>query len=117
MARTDSTGGAREHRVADWPFGGPGRRLLLDVLLRGDSDADGFAKKELEGLAGVAHGGLDTVLPGAVHLGLVEVVAGRWRPCTPGTLIGDALTALLAVADDLPDEQIRALPRRGYRRR
>jgi len=57
------------------------------------------------------------VLPGAVHLGLVELAGGRWRPCSPDTLIGDALTALLAVTHDLPDERIRPLPRRGYRRR
>ena len=57
------------------------------------------------------------MLPGAVHLGLVELAGGRWRPCSPDTLIGDALTALLAVTHDLPDERIRPLPRRGYRRR
>lgn len=117
MARTDNFGGAREQRVPDWLFGGPGRRLLLNALLREAPAAEGWTKKELERLARVGHRGLDTVLPGAVHLGLVELADGRWRPLSPDRRMADAVTTLLSVTDGLPDEEIRPLPRRAYERR
>jgi len=117
MSRTDRTGGAREQRLPDWVFGGPGRRLLLDTLLRQPPNKDGWAKKDLEKHARVEHGGLDTVLPGALQLGLIRRIESRWHPGDSDARLNDALRKMLAVTDRLPDEEIEPLPRRTYRRR
>jgi hypothetical protein len=118
-ARTITTArGARELQLCDWPFGGVGRRLLLEALLIDDQPDEGWMIGELEARALVKNGGLNTVLPGAVHLGLVRRGEhGRWH--VPKTLpaIATPLRKLTIAAVELGDDVIPALVRREYRHR
>jgi hypothetical protein len=115
-----SASGARQLRLRDWPFGAVGRRLLLEALLLDEAEegpSGGWTKRALETRAGVATGGIDDVLAGALQLKLVERRNARWiRPEEqPG--IAEPLIALLSVTRSLPDAAIQPIPRRNYRRR
>jgi len=117
MGRTKQPGGARQLQLHDWPFGAVGRRLLLDVVLRGPQPKRGWTKQALEGKTNVGTGGVDEVLAGAVQLGLLERRDERWMRPTTLPPIARPMRALLREADKLPSEAIRPLGRRAYTRR
>jgi hypothetical protein len=107
--------GARELRVRDWPFGGVGRRLLIEALLIDSQPDDGWTMGELEARALVGNGGLNTVLPGAVRLGLVTLGKdGRWHVPDKVPPIATPLRQLIVAAVALTDEVIPALAKRKY---
>lgn len=109
--------GARELRLCDWPFGGVGRRLLLEALLIDEQPDDGWTKGELEARAAVTNGGLKTVLPGAVELGLVmQGDDGRWHVPKELPTIATPLRKLALAVVQLGDEPIPALGTRDYQR-
>jgi hypothetical protein len=109
--------GARELHLCDWPFGGVGRRLLLEALLIDEQPDDGWTKGDLETRAGVTNGGLKTVLPGAVQLGLVmQGDDGRWRVPKKLPAIAAALRKLALAVGQLGDEPIPAVEARDYER-
>lgn len=109
--------GARELHLRDWPFGGVGRRLLLEALLIDEQPDDGWTKGELEARAGVTNGGLKTVLPGAVQLGLVrQGEDGRWHVPKKLPAIATPLRKLILAVVQAGDEPIPALGTRKYRR-
>lgn len=117
--------GARLVHLPDWPFGAVGRRQLLEALLLDRQPDGGWTKRGLEERVGVANGGLDDLLAGAIDLGLAGIEDGRIRrvaaideeqilppPSTPD-LVG-ALSEALRAVRALPDRPVRALPRRPY---
>jgi hypothetical protein len=109
--------GARELHLCDWPFGGVGRRLLLEALLIDEQPDDGWTKGELETRAGVTNGGLKTVLPGAAQLGLVfQGDDGRWHVPKKFPAIATPLRKLVLAAVQLGDAPIPALGTRDYQR-
>jgi hypothetical protein len=78
----------------------------------------GWAMAELEARALVGNGGLNTVLPGAVQLGLLEHGGdGRWHVPTRLPAIAAQLRELAIAAAGLGDEPISPLEKRKYRRR
>jgi hypothetical protein len=107
--------GARPIQLPDWPFGAPGRRLLLDALLRDDPPDGGWQVKQLEAKVRVSNNGLVKLLPGAIDLGLAEVRDGRIWP-TDGGDLASALSAVLAAVANLPPRPPRPLPKRPYGR-
>ncbi len=115
---TSPARGARELHLRDWPFGGVGRRLLLEALLIDEQPEGGWTLRELEARAGVRNGGLKSVLPGAVHLGLVTLGEdARWhRPKKPPP-IAMPLRNLTIAAGGLSDGAIPPLVKREYRPR
>lgn len=109
--------GARELHLCDWPFGGVGRRLLLEALLIDEQPDEGWTKGELETRAGVTNGGLKSVLPGAVQLGLVmQGDDGRWHVPKKLPAIATPLRKLALDVVQLGDEPIQALETRDYER-
>jgi hypothetical protein len=105
--------GAREVRLCDWPFGGVGRRLLLKALLIDEQPDSGWTVGELEARAAVKNGGLRTVLPGAIELGLVALDDdGRWRVPKKLPAIATPLRRLTVAAAELGDEPIPPVERR-----
>ena len=61
-SRTVPSRGARELHVCDWPFGGVGRRLLLEALLIDAQTDEGWMTGELEARTLVKNGGLISCL-------------------------------------------------------
>lgn len=111
-----SQAGARGLQTRDWPFGGVGRRLLLEALLIDDQPDEGWSMSELESKAQVKNGGLKTVFPGAVHLGLVALGEdGRWQVPTKLPAIANPLRNLARAAVVLGDEPIPPLVKRSYK--
>jgi hypothetical protein len=109
--------GARELHLCDWPFGGVGRRLLLEGLLIDEQPDDGWTKGELETRASVTNGGLKTVLPGAVQIGLVgQGDDGRWHVPRRIPAIAAPLRRLTLAVVQLGEEPIAALETRDYQR-
>jgi hypothetical protein len=110
--------GARELHLCDWPFGGVGRRLLLEALLIDDQPEEGWTMRELEARALVKNGGLKTVLPGAVHLGLLRLDEdGRWRVPKKLPAIATPLRNLTRAVVALGAEEIQELAKREYNSR
>lgn len=117
LRTTTAPGGARELHLRDWPFGGVGRRLLLEALLIDEQPDSGWSIGELEARVSVKNGGLKTVLPGAVELGLVVLGKdGRWRVPKKLPAIATPLRKLAVAVAALGDEPIRPLEKREYRR-
>ena len=115
--RTEKRRGSRALAVRDWPFGSRGRRLFLEAVLLEAPPPDGWRKTDLERAAGVERGGADRLLDGAVALGLLEPVAGRWDRGRSSPALEESLAALVAASRELPDAAIAPLPRRPYARR
>lgn len=114
---TQLSRGARELHLCDWPFGGVGRRLLLEAFLIDEQPDGGWTMGELEARAKVKNGGLKTVLPGAVQLGLVtQGDDGRWRVPKKLPAIARSLRKLAVAVADLGDTPIPPLEKREYRR-
>jgi hypothetical protein len=111
--------GARELRLPDWPFGAVGRRLLLEALLleHAEMPDKGWTKGGLEDLAEVGTGGIDEVLAGALQLKLVDYRGGRWLRPDGAPPVADPLRALVEAARAIPNQAIKPIPRRPYRRR
>jgi hypothetical protein len=115
---TSPSRGAREMHLCDWPFGGVGRRLLLEALLIDEQPDEGWMMGELEARALVKNGGLNTVLPGAVHLGLVwHGEDGRWHVPKKLPAIAAPLRKLTIAAVELGEEVIPTLVKREYKPR
>jgi hypothetical protein len=77
----------------------------------------GWTMADLEARATVKNGGLETVLPGAVELGLVALNEdGRWSVPSKLPVIATPLRKLAAAVAEIPDEPIPPLKRRKYRR-
>ncbi len=74
--------------------------------------------RELEARALVKNGGLNTVIPGAVQLGLVELGEnGRWHVPKKLPAIATQLRELTLAAVALGDEEIATLVKREYKPR
>jgi hypothetical protein len=106
--------GKRPVHLRDWPFGAAGRRLLLEALLLDEQPAEGWTPIGLEKRIGVANGGLDDLLAGAVDLRLAEISAGRIRATSAAPDLMDALGEALRATQDLPDRPVHRLPPRPY---
>jgi len=77
----------------------------------------GWTMGELEARAAVKNGGLKTVLPGAIELGLVALDEdGRWRVPKKLPAIATPLRKLTVAAAELGDQPIPPVEKRKYRR-